>query len=83
MQLWKLPQTQHEIDWVNRPGKFDDVVVKFKLMTWVLPEHVARHALKFNPRHLPVVQPLDREMTDEAYYLYLSIRRIICGYRAS
>lgn len=61
-------------------GTVDKVIVKYKYCEWILPQAVAKSHLKFNPRHLPVV--IKRETTNEAHYLYLSIKRIIFGYRA-
>lgn len=52
----RLPFTRHEIEWVNHPAKFDDVIVKHGIMGWVLPYHTARFLLKYDPRKLPVVQ---------------------------
>jgi hypothetical protein len=60
-------------------GTVRNVIFKRHMFTWNLPQEVAQH-IKYNPRHLPVV--VNREMNDEAYYLFLSIRRIINGYRA-
>lgn len=77
--LTRLPKHPAEIEWENHPGRYDDVVIKHRLCTWVLPECVARHALKYNPRHLPVVI---RKPDNEDYYLRWSVRRIVRGYRA-
>lgn len=62
-----------------RAGTANEVIFKRHECEWVLPQEVAKH-VKFNPRHLPMV--INREQTNEAYYLYLSIRRILHGYRA-
>lgn len=62
------------------PNK-NDVVFKRHYCEWILPLSAAVH-LKFNPRHLPVVIQ-KQEQSNEAYYLYLSMRRIINGYRVS
>lgn len=65
----------------NRPaGTASEVIYKRHECEWVLPQEVAKK-IPYNTRHVPVV--INRETTNEAYYLYLSLRRIICGYRAS
>lgn len=76
MRIW--PLHPHEIEWVNHPAKFDDVVYKRGLCGWVLPLHIAEKILKYNPRHLPVIQ---RRPDNEDVYIRLSIRRILNGYR--
>lgn len=57
------------------------VVFKRHEAEWILPYPVALK-IPYNPRHLPVV--LNREMNihEPSYNLYLSIRRIVHGYRA-
>jgi len=62
------------------PSK-DMVIFKRHECEWILPLSAANH-FKYNPRHLPVVIEKERQ-TNEAYYLYLSMRRIIHGYRGS
>lgn len=73
MILWKK-------EYIRPAGTASEVVYKRHECEWLLPQEVAAQ-LKFNPRHLPMVIQI-REKSNEAYYLYLSIRRIIFGYRA-
>lgn len=63
--------------WEINP-EYAEVVVKYGRLEWVLPLCVARTHLKYNPRHLPVVI---REPENEDYYLRMSIRRLLNGYR--
>lgn len=62
-----------------RPANPDGIVFRRHEAEWILPQACASH-LKYNPRHLPTI--INREPSHEAYLLYLSIRRIIFGYRA-
>lgn len=63
----------------KRPaGTASEVIFKRHECEWVLPQAVAMH-IKYNPRHLPVVQ---RRPDNEDYYLRMAIRRTIRGFRA-
>jgi hypothetical protein len=64
---------------VTRKRTQTEVIVKYGMMEWILLECVVHH-LKYNPRHLPVVQ---QKMANEDYYLRLSIRRLLLGYRVT
>lgn len=64
--------------YVNRHG-IPDVGIVFQrgLMQFWIPSNMQKD-LPYNPKHLPVVQ----ENKHEDILLYLSIRRILNGYRA-
>lgn len=69
----------------NRPRRYErtdvaqEIIFKRHECEWILPLSLASH-LRFNPRHLPMVQG---KPTNEDYYLKLSIRRILRGYCAT
>ena len=73
MILWK-------IEYIRPPyiHNNDEIVFRRHMCEWLLPQSLASH-LKYNPRHLPVVR---KEPDNEYYYLRMSIRRALDGYRA-
>ncbi len=72
MNVWRT-------EYIRPAGTASEVIYKRHECSWILPQAVALK-IQYNPRHLPVV--VNRELNDEAYYLYLSIRRILHGYTA-
>lgn len=54
------------------------IIFKRHECSWVIPFELQKH-MKYNPRHLPVVIP---QQTCEGHWLFLSIKRILHGWRA-
>ncbi len=81
MHLWNKLYIRNNVEYTAIRGityrLADEVVFKRHECEWIVNAAVAKH-FKYNPRHLPVVRPV---LTDEQFYVSLSIYRIFIGYR--
>lgn len=71
-----MRMVQARIDQLREDSQ--EVVIKRSNAEWIITRGVFKH-INYNKRHLPVV--IGRP-DNEAYYLRMSIRRILHGYRA-
>lgn len=85
MFIWKREYDRTQANFRDLPREATrcliaegEVVFKRHACEWLLPLRTAKH-IKYNPRHLPVVQV---PVTNEDHYLRMAIRRYLKGWRA-